>query len=151
MANVPEASESQIARVKDTVNGEAWAEFPDVSRPVILRIARHRNLQDADAQDVCQKVFFAVSQAISQWEPHSDHPSRAWLGRIARNAILNAVSRRPKDQATGMSEVELLLKAVPSNGDENSAEPVLTHWPESSGVALPGCPGIARERVISWS
>ncbi|MFO1004080.1 MAG: sigma factor [Planctomycetaceae bacterium] len=55
------------------------------------------------------EVFFAISQAISQWEPHPDHPFRAWLGRIARNAILNAVSRRPKDQATGLGEVDLLL------------------------------------------
>jgi RNA polymerase sigma-70 factor (ECF subfamily) len=44
------------------------------------------------------------------------------LGRIARNAILNAVSRRPKDQATGLSEVDLLLKAVPANDAESSGE-----------------------------
>lgn len=122
MANIPETSESLIARVKDTANGEAWAEFLDVYRPVILRMARHRNLQDADAQDVCQKVFFAVSQAISQWEPHPDHQFRAWLGRIARNAILNAVTRRPRDQATGLTEVEQLLRAVPADDDESSAE-----------------------------
>lgn len=125
MANVPKTSETLIARVKDTANGEAWAEFLNVYRPVILRMARRRNLQDADAQDVCQKVLFAVSQAISQWEPHPDHPFRAWLGRIARNAILNAVSRQPKDRATGLSEVELLLQAVPADDHENSAELVL--------------------------
>lgn len=125
MTNVPETSESLIARVKDPANGEAWADFLDVYRPVILRMAKRRNLQDADAQDVCQKVFFAISQAISQWEPHPDHPFRAWLGRIARNAILNAVSRRPKDQATGLSEVDLLLKAVPANDGESSWELVL--------------------------
>ncbi len=125
MSNVPETSESLIARVKDTVNEESWSESLEVYRPVILRMAKRRNLQDADAQDICQKVLFAVSQAITQWEPHPDHPFRAWLGRIARNAILNAVSRRPKDQATGLSEVELLLKAVPADDDENSAELVL--------------------------
>lgn len=81
MANVPETSDSLIARVKDTANGEAWAEFLDVYQPVILRMARRRNLQDGDAQDVCQKVLFAVSQAISKWEPQLDHPFRAWLGR----------------------------------------------------------------------
>ena len=125
MANVPETSESLIARMKDPANGEAWAEFLEVYRPVILRMARRRNLPDADAQDVCQKVLFAVSQAISQWEPHSDHPFRAWLGRIARNAILNTVTRRPKDQAAGLSEVERLLKAIPADDDENSVELVM--------------------------
>jgi len=125
MAHVPETSESLIERVKDSANVEAWTDFLDVYRPLILRMARRKNLQDADAQDVCQKVLFAVSQAISQWEPHPDHPFRAWLGRIARNAILNAVTRRPKDQATGLSEVELLLREVAADNDDDSAELML--------------------------
>ena len=103
MTNVPETSESRMARAKDPANGEAWAGFLEVYRPVILRMARRRNLQDTDAQEVCHKVLFAVSQAFSQWEPHPDHPFRVWLGRIARNAILNAVTRRPKDQTTVVS------------------------------------------------
>jgi hypothetical protein len=35
-----------------------WSDFLDVYRPVILRMPRRRSLQDADAQDVCQKVHF---------------------------------------------------------------------------------------------
>ncbi len=128
MSQMPETSESLIVRVKDPANGEAWADFLQVYRPVILRMARRRNLQDADAQDVCQKVLFAVSQAISRWEPHPDHPFRAWLGRIARNAILNAVTRRPNDQGTGLSETELLLKDIRADVGDSSAELVMeTH------------------------
>ncbi len=125
MSHVPETSESLIARVKDPANGEAWADFLNLYRPVILRMARRRNLQDADAQDVCQKVLLAVSQAISQWQPHPDHPFRAWLGRIVRNAILNAVTRRPKDQAAGLSEVDLLLREVAADDGDDSAELML--------------------------
>ena len=80
MEHVPETSDSLIARVKEPANDEAWADFWDVYRPVILRMARRRNLQDADAQDVCQKILFAVSQAISQSEPHPEHPFRSLLG-----------------------------------------------------------------------
>lgn len=125
MEHVPETSESLIARVKDPANDAAWADFLKVYRPVILRMARRRNLQDADAQDVCQKVLLAISQAISQWEPYPDHPFRAWLGRIARNAILNAVTRRPKDQATGLSEIEFLLHEVAVADPDSSAELML--------------------------
>ena len=125
MEHVPETSESLIARVKQPANEEAWAEFQDMYRPVILRMARRRNLQDADAQDACQKILFAVSQAISEWEPHPERPFRAWLGRIARNAILNAVTRRPKDRATGLSEVEFLLHEVVAQDSDSSAELIL--------------------------
>ncbi|MEJ7594688.1 MAG: sigma-70 family RNA polymerase sigma factor [Planctomycetaceae bacterium] len=125
MEHVPETSDSLIARVQDPADDAAWADFLNVYRPVILRMARRRNLQDADAQDVCQKVLIAVSQAISQWEPHPDRPFRAWLGRVARNAILNAVIRRPKDQATGLSEVAFLLNDVAVEVPGSSAELML--------------------------
>ena len=125
MHDVPETSDSLIARVKDAENEEAWVDFLHLYRPVILRMARRWNLQDADAQDVCQHVLFAVSQAISQWKPQPDLPFRAWLGRIARNAILNAVSRRPRDQATGLSKVAFLLSEIPTDDQQSSAEFVL--------------------------
>lgn len=122
MTHIPETSESLIARVKDPANSEAWTEFVNVYRPVILRMARRRRLQEADAQDICQKVLFAVSQTIPQWETRPDQPFRAWLVRIVRNAILNAVNRRPRDLASGLSEVELLLKEIPFADHRSSAE-----------------------------
>ena len=125
MDEIPETRDSLLIRDADARGQSAWEQFVRIYRPVVYNVARMRGLQDADAQDVCQKVLFAISQAISQWEPHPDHPFRAWLGRVARNAILNAVIRRPKDQATGLSEVAFLLNDVAAEVPGSSAELML--------------------------
>ncbi len=102
MADFPETRDSLILQVKDPENQEAWEEFAQIYRPVIRRIAIARGLQDADAQDLAQHVLVAVAGAIGRWE--KTNPStrfRHWLRRIARNAIINALTRRPLDQAAG--------------------------------------------------
>jgi RNA polymerase sigma-70 factor (ECF subfamily) len=122
MDHTPETNESLISRIKDPADAEAWTEFLGIYQPVILRMARKRGMQDADAQDVCQKVLLAVSLAIGRWEPRSDQPFRAWLGKIARNAVLNAITRRPRDIGTGLSEVADQLNEVADEIPEDSSE-----------------------------
>jgi len=113
MGDFPETSHSLIARVKDLADAGAWSEFLGIYRPVVYRMARRRGLQDADAQDLSQQVFLAVSQAIERWEPLPGQPPfRAWLTTITRNAITKAVTRAPRDVGTGSSSVlELLSQA----------------------------------------
>jgi RNA polymerase sigma-70 factor (ECF subfamily) len=125
MDETPETSESLIARVKDLADGEAWTEFLAMYRPVVVRMALRRGLQDADAQDVAQKVLLAVSLAIGKWEPRSEQPFRAWLGKIAHNAILNRLTRRPPDVGTGLSAVADQLNEVAEDDPDTAAEIVL--------------------------
>ena len=123
MTDFPETSESLIARVKDLADGAAWTEFLEIYQPVVYRMAKRRGMQDADAQDVAQRVFVAVSQAIGDWQPGSDRPPfRAWLVTIARNAVTKALTRRPRDNAAGSSSVMELLDAVPADDPETTAE-----------------------------
>jgi len=122
MENLPETNEILIARVKDRSDDQAWSEFLAIYQPVILRLARRRGLQDADAHDVCQKVVFSVSQAIGRWEPRPNQPFRAWLGRIARNSILNALTRRPPDIGSALSDVADLLNQIPEKTNPESKE-----------------------------
>ncbi len=71
-------------------------------------------MQDADAQDLTQQVLMAVASSIGRWEKSSKAIRfRHWLRRVARNAIINAVSRRPPDQATGTSSMDNLLIDLP--------------------------------------
>ena len=74
MWDFPDTSHSLIARVKDLADGAAWTEFLAIYRPVVYRMARRRGMQDADSQDVTQRVLLAVSQAIDGWKPGPDRP-----------------------------------------------------------------------------
>lgn len=63
-------------------------------------------MQDADAQDLAQQILLSISQSIVRWEKRNESIRfRHWLRRVARNAIINALSRQPKDKAIGGSAV----------------------------------------------
>lgn len=114
MTQFPETRESLIVQVKDPSNRDAWGRFVDLYRPVIHRIALARGMQDADAQDLAQQVLMAVASSIGRWEKSGETTRfRHWIRRVARNAIINAVSRRHADQATGTSSVADLLIELP--------------------------------------
>lgn len=126
MRDFPETSHSLIARVKDLADGAAWAEFLGIYRPVVYRLARNRGMQDADAQDVTQRVFLSVSQAIDGWEPGPNRPPfRAWLVTVTRNAITKALARSRPDVGAGGSSVVELLDEVLADDPQATAEFVL--------------------------
>ncbi|MEW4486492.1 sigma-70 family RNA polymerase sigma factor [Thalassoglobus sp. JC818] len=110
MAPLSETRESLIIQVKNPENRVAWEEFVSIYRPVIVRTAVARGMQLADAQDLAQQVLLAVASAISRWEKRDKTTRfRHWLSKITRNAIVNALSRGPKDRAAGGSSIQELL------------------------------------------
>ncbi len=122
MPEFPDTSHSLIFRVKNPADGAAWTEFLGIYQPVVFRMARRRGLQDADAQDVMQQVFLSISKSIEGWVPGDlKLPFRAWLTTIARNAITKALTRRPRDSATGSTSMVELLDAQP-DPQETTAE-----------------------------
>ena len=124
MQEFPETRESLIFQVKDPLNREAWDQFAMIYRPVIYRLARKKGLQDADAQDLAQQVLHAVSLSIGRWEK-LDPPVkfRHWLRTVVRNAILNALTRQPRDGAAGGS-VALDLLQQHTGADQDSASQI---------------------------
>jgi len=116
MTNFPETRNSLLAQVRSAEEHEAWEQFVLLYRPVIYRMARRRGLQDADAQDLTQTVLMRVAGAIDRWEPQPGVRFRQWLGRLARNAIINAVTRVPKDLGAGGTAMfdQLLEQPDPS-------------------------------------
>ncbi len=124
MTQFPETRDSLIIQVKDPSNRDAWEVFADLYRPVIHRTALARGMQDADAQDLAQQVLIAVAASIARWEKSGETTRfRHWLRRVARNAIINAVSRRPPDQATGTSSFQDLLNQLPERaGNQHDVE-----------------------------
>ncbi len=108
---LPETRDSLLLQVKDPGNRQAWEEFVQIYRPVVYRIAMARGLQHADAQDLVQTVFLAVSHSIGRWERSSPSTRfRHWLLRVAKNATINAVTRRPREQSLVDACVDDLLQ-----------------------------------------
>lgn len=98
----PDTRHSLIQRLQDGGDNAAWDEFASIYRPIIVRIALRKHLQLDDAEDLAQQVLLSVLKNIHKWKAD---PARArfrtWLQTIVRNATINALNRRPKDQASG--------------------------------------------------
>jgi RNA polymerase sigma-70 factor (ECF subfamily) len=114
VTDFPETRDSLVVQLRTPENRAAWEQFVELYRPVIFRLARSRGLQDADAQDLAQKVLIAVATVVGREEPAERIIHfRRWLRRVARNTIINALSRQPIDLATGGSAVQEMLREHP--------------------------------------
>jgi RNA polymerase sigma-70 factor (ECF subfamily) len=122
MRDVPETRASLLARLRDPTDERAWTEFVEIYSPLIHRLARAKGLQEADAADLAQDVFRAVAGAIDRWDPDPRLGTfRAWLFRIARNLILNALAaRRRQLRGSGDTDVRRLLEEQPDPNSEDS-------------------------------
>jgi RNA polymerase sigma-70 factor (ECF subfamily) len=122
MDNWPETSESLILRLNNQQDVAAWNEFLAIYRPVVLRMALRRGLQHADADDLAQRVFLSVARKVSDWESHNAETQiRNWLGRIARNAILNELTRAKPHRASGADAHDGVLNQYPDQVDLSSS------------------------------
>ncbi|HEX4071044.1 MAG TPA: sigma-70 family RNA polymerase sigma factor [Planctomycetaceae bacterium] len=113
MASFPDTRASLIIRLSDADNEEAWDEFVRLYQPVVYRLARRRGFQHADAEELVQEVMLAVARAAEGWVPDPQRGRfRTWLHRIARNLMVNFLTRR-KHQVwgTGKSDVQQMLEA----------------------------------------
>jgi RNA polymerase sigma-70 factor (ECF subfamily) len=115
---------SLVLRLRDPDDSAAWAEFVEIYEPLIYRLAVNKGLQDADAQDLCQDVFQAVSGAIERWDPDpAKGRFRAWLFRIARNLVVNLHSAEGRlVRGTGSTTILEMLEARPAPDAKAEAE-----------------------------
>jgi RNA polymerase sigma factor (sigma-70 family) len=122
MDEMPGTRPSLLVRLRDTTDERAWNEFTAIYGPLIHRLACRSGFQDADAADLVQEVLRAVAGAIDRWVPDpSRGPFRNWLFRIARNMMLNLVTReRRHPRGTGRDDIRSLLETQPSPSTEDS-------------------------------
>lgn len=116
MSELPETRHSLLLRVKQRGDVEAWREFVEIYEPVIYRLARGKGFQHADAQDLVQEALIAVSSAIDRWDPDPGRGTfRGWLFRIARNMMINFVTRgRPHNKGGGGTSFLRLVEQQPA-------------------------------------
>ena len=103
MANMPDTRDSLIVQLRDPANVSAWDEFTQLYRPIVYRLARSRGMQDADADDLSQQVMLAIAKSIGSWHQQPRGRFQHWLRRVAKNAILNALTRRQSQRGVGGS------------------------------------------------
>jgi RNA polymerase sigma-70 factor (ECF subfamily) len=134
MSSLPETRASLLWRLPNADDAAAWEEFVLVYGRAVYRVARRMGLQSADADDLVQDVFTAVSRSISDWLQRTDRGKfRAWLFRIARNTAINALTRS-KYQAAGGEEAAKHLAETPavdasvSAGFEQEYQRELFRW-----------------------
>jgi RNA polymerase sigma-70 factor (ECF subfamily) len=105
---------SLIVKLRDSTDSRAWSEFVALYEPLVYRLGQRKGLQDADARDLCQEVFRAVAGSIDRWEP-SRGSFRGWLSTIARNLMINFLTRgRHQARGSGATSVQELLEAQPA-------------------------------------
>jgi RNA polymerase sigma factor (sigma-70 family) len=123
MRDSPNTRPSLLIRLRDPTDQQAWGEFLEIYTPLIHRLARQAGLQSADADDLSQDVFRAVSGAISRWDPDPGRGSfRGWLFRIARNTIINLLdARRHYPNGVGDTEAQRMLDQLPAPGSDATA------------------------------
>jgi RNA polymerase sigma factor (sigma-70 family) len=123
MRDSPNTRPSLLIRLRDPRDQQAWGEFLEIYTPLIHRLARQAGLQIADADDLSQDVFRAVSGAIGRWDPDPGRGSfRGWLFRIARNTIVNLLdARRRHPNGVGDTDAQRMLEQLPAPGSDATA------------------------------
>lgn len=117
MNDLPSTHPSFLLRLSDREDREAWEEFARMVTPVLRRVAQGRGLQSLDADELVQEVLVTVMNTIGSFEPASRPGSfRRWLLTVARNAAVNHLCRRPRDQRLrdGSVALEHLVASVAS-------------------------------------
>jgi RNA polymerase sigma factor (sigma-70 family) len=122
VSEIPDTRLSLLVRLRDRGDQRAWAELLEIYEPLIYRLARRKGLQHADAEELTQEAFVAVAAAIERWDPDPSRGTfRGWLFRIARNMMINFLSRaRPENMGTGGTGFRRLLEQQPAPSAEEA-------------------------------
>lgn len=109
--------DEDLARLAQQGNQEAFAELVKRYEKQIFSLA-YRLIGDYDeAADLAQEAFLRIYQMLGRYDPEKKFFS--WMYRVAQNACLNAMSRRPAN----VIPVETAEEYFSETGATDTAEP----------------------------
>jgi RNA polymerase sigma-70 factor (ECF subfamily) len=101
---------SLLERLGDPADEDAWREFDRLYRPMILAWCRLWGLQEADAEDVSQRVLQRLVRRMPEFVYRPGGRFRAWLRVLARGALRDYLKEQARPGAgSGDPEVGRLL------------------------------------------
>lgn len=91
---------SLLIRVRDPRDGEAWRQFDELYRPLIVRFARAAGLPAADADDLGQECLTELVRRLPQFEyDRARGGFRRWLRVFVRYRVRNYFRKRREQNA----------------------------------------------------
>ena len=102
----PVTSVTLLSQLRNADDESVWNQFAQLYRPAVYRFARRMGLQDADADDVAQRVLESVRAAFAKRPPEVGRIRfRSWIAASARNAAINYMQRDLRVRGSGRSSV----------------------------------------------
>ncbi len=114
---------SLLARIRDSRDRQAWAEFVEIYAPLVYGYAQKRGLQDADAADLTQEVLRAVAGSVGRLDYDPGRGSfRGWLFTVVRNELCDlAAAQRRSGRGSGDSSLQRLLEQQTDRAEDEAA------------------------------
>src|SRR5438067_13332359 len=91
---MPTTSLSLLDRLRQSPQPDAWDRFVRLYAPLLLAWARQQRLQDADAEDVVQRVLLKLIRLLPAYQRAEGQSFRGWLFTICRNECRDFPTRR---------------------------------------------------------
>ncbi|MEZ6091506.1 MAG: sigma-70 family RNA polymerase sigma factor [Pirellulaceae bacterium] len=117
----PKTRLSLLANLKNSRADEAWMEFVELYRPLVIRVAQAKGLQHADAEDLAQDVLTTVGRTIETFEHRGVGSFRSWLYQVTRNLVVNRLTRPSGPIGSGDSKIQEWLSQHPSEDDPTAS------------------------------
>src|SRR5262245_31693304 len=114
---------SLLARIKNTGDRQAWAEFVEIYAPLIYGFAKKKGLQDADAADLTQEVLGAVARSAARLDYDPARGTfRGWLFTVVRHKLSNfGAAQRRHLPGSGDTDLKRLLEQQPAPAADDAA------------------------------
>jgi RNA polymerase sigma factor (sigma-70 family) len=92
---IPATQPTLLQRLRDPADEDAWRTFEFRYRELIVRFARSRGQQQADAEDIAQLVLSSLFGSLRRFEYNRSRGRfRDYLFRCTRNAIARQAGKR---------------------------------------------------------
>jgi RNA polymerase sigma-70 factor (ECF subfamily) len=110
-----------LEKARSGSDPSAWERLVSLYEPLVRRWARLAGFQEADADDICQDVFTAVSRSLGDFERSREQGTfRGWLRRITQNKLRDRWQREGKwMEGVGGSDAYERMLQVPSLADHH--------------------------------